>query len=140
MTFHSTSERLQSVVSDMGTESCPDGIDLAALPRGNDYFGHKTLHYVEQVDPNSIDDRWIVPDLECFAVTATVTFKGARNVSQANSFQEGEPPGDLKAPPSDYVERSPRAVEALHIKQSKGRSFVGDTIAKRWEAAYLRRR
>ena len=142
MTFHNSPGRLHGMVSSMGEESCPDDVDLSTLPSGGDYFGYKTLHYIEHVNAFTTDERWIILELECYAVKAIYTAQGAREVKEISMLKEGEPPAEMKFLPPDYVERSPAAVEKLHAeKNPRGEGFTGNAaITKRWEDDYWRQR
>jgi hypothetical protein len=129
-------QELLSNITNMEDESCPD--NLESLPRGEAYLGYRTRFIKTHEDPDTDQERWIVPELECFPVKSVVRRGSAHNEVNAISLNEGEPSRDLAFVPPDYAERSPSEIEEIYSK-SMGKPLFG-ALTRRLEADYQKRR
>jgi hypothetical protein len=124
--FQYSGDELMGSIASLSPESCPAGV--ANLEKSGVFFGYQTLHSVSQEDSTWVEEKWVIPELECFAVKQLDYLKvngvtGAHNEKIVNSMSEGEPAPDLIAVPADYVERSPTQVD-----EELGRQWPGEVF------------
>lgn len=140
MTLHYSPSGLRNRVMARDAESCGN-IDVAASPSGGEYFGHRTVRYVEHLGSNLTNERTMIPELECFTVKETTdAVSGARDETEVSSLREGDPPEQYRFPSSGLTERAPAEVERLHADVSGGDGFLGGRFARRLSDEYSKRR
>jgi hypothetical protein len=141
--FRYLRDELMGSIASLSSESCP--ADVANLEKSGVFFGYQTLHSVSREDPAWVEEKWVVPELECFAVKQLDYLivngaTGAHNEKIVTSIAEGEPAPDLITVPTDYVERSPTQVDEELGRQRPGEVFWGPVVVKRMEDKYWRRK
>lgn len=127
---------LLGYLANMEEESCPG--NLADLPRGELYFGYQTRRITTHDLPDGDQERWMIPELECFSVKEIQRKGSSHNEINAISLNEGEPSRDLALVPSDYTERGPAAVEELH--RLAGAPLFGKGMTDKLEEDYQKRK
>jgi hypothetical protein len=122
-------------------ETCPKPSDGETVIKdeGAVMFGYRVLRLTTRFTPDWTAERWMAPDLECFALKEIHTSKGTHNDSLVTAITEGEPAIELFQTPQDYVERSPLEVESRH-KDATGNALWGPALAKRRDARYQTRK
>jgi hypothetical protein len=82
----------------------------------------------------------LAPKLNCFAIKEIDTRDdGARTETEVVELARGTPSESLFAIPDDYVERSPKEMEALY-KQKYNEGFYGGAGAQTLETRYQKLR
>jgi hypothetical protein len=140
-TLKKTPEVVRGELADLEEEGCPDGVDIAKLPEGREIEGFKTLYYADKTDPGETIEKWIVPELGCFAVQEIQTsylHHGSHNVILASSVVAGEPAEDLRIVPPSYIERDPITVDQLHM-EATGEPFWGDLLLRKMKKEYFKK-
>lgn len=136
-----TRDEEYSFFSGAWEESCPAESEISSSSPGGVYFGYQTLHVSKTWSPQWIQERWMIPELECFSVKEINTVPGgAHNELIAASLTEGEPSRDLARPPSGYIERSPISVEQAYKEQTGDATFWGKGLTQRLQHDYEQRR
>ncbi len=103
-------------------------------------LGHDVRGMVRRTDAETTE-RWVAPDLGCFALRASITFpQGARNEERVLALMEQEPPPELFQIPSDYTERSPAEIEVLYGARYPGHALWGKKMVEVLEERYKNHR
>jgi len=84
--------------------------------------------------------RWVAPALDCYALRSVYrTPAGGHDDFEVTAVQEVEPPAALFEVPSGYVERSPKAIQALYSEKIPGTVVFAkgqvESLERRYRAA-----
>jgi hypothetical protein len=111
-------------IDSLSSDSCP--ADTANLEKVGVFF--PVSHLALGLARTWVEEKWAVPELECFAVKQLDYLIvngviGAHNEKIVTSITEGEPAPDLISVPANYVETSPRQVDEELARQWPGEVF-----------------
>ena len=87
-------------------ENCPGQEEMSRATPGGEYLVYHTLRIGTELGSDWME-RWVIPELQCFATKQIFLAGGARTQTDVISLREGEPSRDLTRPPAGYTERSP---------------------------------
>lgn len=114
----------------------------SSLPAGFESGPHtKILEYdavlVTASNEGGTEVRWIAPALDCYALRSVFrTPAGEHDDFEVMSVQEVDPPIELFEVPSGYVERSPKAIQALYPEQIPGALVYPKGLVEKLERQY----
>jgi hypothetical protein len=140
-TLHYSLDELGELKDRLQAKGCP--ADMDKLGEHTKMLGHEVVRIRESHSTHlgtETDDKWVAPDLGCFALAETATFAGPRNVTTVTSLTEGEPPLAMFAVPSDYVERSPSQLSAEWTARFGHKYWGEDNITTRMDKRYYAHR
>ena len=112
-TLHYSLDELDELKELLQAKGCP--ADMDKLSERTKMLEHEVVRIHESHSTRlgtETDDKWVAPDLGCFALAETATFGGPRNVTTVTSLTTGEPPPAMFVVPPNYVERSPSQLSA----------------------------
>jgi hypothetical protein len=137
-TFHIGITEAQELAYGDEGDACPADLNLAQ--KADPMFGYTTVHYTGQFEHAGKREKWVIPELRCFPALEIITPSGAKsphNEQRLTSLNVGPLAATLFSPPPDFVERSPMAVETLHMQTFQGEPFLGTNIAKGLDQQYF---
>ena len=94
-------QELLGYLTNMEEESCPG--NLSDLPRGDVFFEHQTRRITTHDTSDGVQERWMIPELECLSVKEIQRRGTLHNDINAISLNEGEPSRNVTLVLPDYT-------------------------------------
>lgn len=127
-TFQRSREKILETIADDDYESCPSGVDITTLTLLPSLLNQRTVYFERKnTAMGYVDQRWMATELNCLPLKDIETWPARGNAYTtyvATSVKVGEPDETEKHSPKDYIERTPEALEAIHLAQT-GEPFRG---------------
>jgi len=136
ITFRYSPERFERAMNPRQEGVCPEpGGQVELLGNAGERFGLQVIR-VRARSEKSTREELLAPELKCFSIESVETYStGDKTVEEVTSLKLGPPPDSMFEVPSDYVERSPAAMEQEY-KARFGRPFWGDDWSRIMENNY----
>jgi hypothetical protein len=137
-----TSLSLAQVSSRLAEEHACDNVDPETIvKRGSEsILGYATIEEIDSF-PDEKSQTWVATALDCYSLKETTQFPddlGGHNENVVLDIREGDPPLAMFSVPTDYLERSPKQVEAVYEAQFPGRTLHSPPVLKKLEESYER--